>query len=200
MNNSVTEMIDAVFDVSGDIIPPIYPFALWDALVHHVPALAEDMLTGVIPLRTSSSEAGMLLPKRSKLVLRLSQSLAADFTQLSGQSLDIGSCKLQLGSGKLRKIQDYPTLHAHLVTSDKDEVEFLQDVTARLTELGIKGHLLCGMRNSLVATDRTIHGYSLVIHDLKPEDSLRLQYAGLAAYRRYGCGIFIPYKVITDLN
>lgn len=197
---NIVEMTDAVFDVSGDIIPPIYQFALWDALVHHVPVLAEDPLTGVVPLRTSASAAGMLLAKRSKLVLRLTQSLADNFNQLAGKRLEITGCTLQLGPGKLRKIQAYPTLHAHLVASDKDEVAFLQDVKARLSELGIEGKLLCGMRNTLAAADRTIHGYSLVIHDLKPDDSLRLQYAGLGAYRRYGCGIFIPYKVITDLE
>ena len=196
---NVVEMTDAVFDVSGDIIPPIYQFALWDALVHHAPLLAKDPLTGVVPLRTSASAAGMLLAKRSKLVLRLTQSLADNFNQLAGKRLEIMGCTLQLGSGKLRKIQAYPTLHAHLVASDKDEMAFLQDVTARLAELGMEGRLLCGMKHSLAA-DRTIQGYSLVIHDLKPDDSLRLQYAGLAAYRQYGCGIFIPYKVITDLE
>ncbi len=196
----IVEMTDAVFDVSGDIIPPTYQFALWDALVHHVPALATDPLAGVVPLRTSTSDAGMLLAKRSKLVLRLTPALADHFNQLAGKLIEIGGCTLQIGKGKLRKIQSYPTLHAHLVASDKDEVAFLQDVTARLSELGVEGKLLCGMRNSLTARDRMIQGFSLVIHDLKPEDSLRLQYAGLADYRQYGCGIFIPYKVITDLE
>ena len=193
-------MTDAVFDVSGDTIPPIYQFALWDALVHHVPELAEDPLTGVVPLRTYASEAGMLLAKRSKLVLRLTASHTGHFDRLAGKRLEIGGSALQLGQGKLREIQPYPTLHSHLVGSNKDEVAFLQDVAARLAELGIGGKLLCGMRNSLKAADRTIHGYSLVIHDLKQEDSLRLQYAGLGDDRRYGCGIFIPYKSITDLE
>ena len=197
---SVIEMTDAVFDVSGDIIPPIYQFALWNALVHHAPKLADDALVGVVPLRTSESDAGMLLAKRSKLVLRLPPSLAETFTQLAGKHLDIAGHTLKLGSGKLRKIQAYSTLHSHLVASEKDEVAFLQDVSTRLAELGITGNLLCGMKNSLAADHRTIEGYSLVIHDLKPEDSLRLQYAGLGADRRYGCGIFIPYKVITDLE
>lgn len=197
---NAVEMLDAVFDVKGDIIPPIYQFALWDALVHHVPELANDPLTGVVPLRTSASDAGMLLARRSKLVLRLTPSLVDNFNQLAGQRLDIDGHTLQLGSGKLRKIKAYSTLHSHLVASEKDEVAFLQDVTERLADLGITGNLLCGMKNSLSAEHRTIHGYSLVIHDLKPDDSLRLQYAGLAAYRRYGCGIFVPYKVITDLE
>ncbi|MDO9011018.1 MAG: type I-MYXAN CRISPR-associated protein Cas6/Cmx6 [Gallionella sp.] len=200
MSESIPEMIDAIFDISCDLVPAGYPFTLWNALIQHLPALQQEACVGVVPLRTSSSEAGMLLPKRSKLVLRLTESLAADFACLSGQSLDIGGHTLQLGSGKLRKIQAYPTLHAHLVIGVNDEVNFLEDVTEQLTELGITGKLLCGMRNTLPTPDRVIHGYSLVIHDLKPHDSLRLQYTGLGADRRFGCGIFVPYKVITDLD
>jgi CRISPR-associated protein Cas6 len=200
MRSAQPEMIDAIYDVSGELVPADYHHALWEALSAHLPALASDALVGVIPLRTSTSEAGMLLPRRSKLVLRLTPALSENFEALSGKQLTIGSVSLQLGSGKLRKIQAYPTLHAHLVTGDADEVVFLEWVSARLTELGINGNLLCGMRNSMQLPDRTIQGYSLVIHDLKNEDSLLLQYAGLGADRRFGCGIFIPYKAITDLN
>ncbi|MCX7192967.1 MAG: type I-MYXAN CRISPR-associated protein Cas6/Cmx6 [Proteobacteria bacterium] len=195
-----TSMIDAVFDISGNHIPNHYPFALWNSLVQRIPALENEALVGVIPLRTAISEAGMLLPKRSKLVLRLTARLAANFACLTDQTLDLGDATLQLGSGKLRKIQPYSTLHAHLVASAKDEVAFLKDVSTQLNELGIVGKLLCGMRNTMQAKDYFISGYSLVIHDLKPDDSLKLQYAGLGADRRYGCGIFIPYKVITDLD
>ena len=200
MTDVAPEMIDAVFDVSGGMLPATYPFALWAALVRHVPALQEDASVGVIPLRTAASEAGMLLPKRAKLALRLPAALSGHSASLSEKPLDIGSGILQLGKGKLRQIQAYPTLHAHLVIGVEDEMEFLHDVAARLDELGIAGKLLCGMRNSLAAPDRTIHGYSLVIHDLKPDASLRLQYTGLGADRRFGCGIFVPYKVITDLD
>ena len=200
MSESIAEMIDAVFDISCDLVPADYPFALWNALIQHLPTLQNEACVGVVPLRTACSEAGMLLPKRSKLVLRLTASLAAEYTCLTGQPLNIGDHTLQLGSGKLRKIQAYPTLHAHLVIGVDDEVKFLKDVTEQLTGLGITGKLLCGMRNTLLAPDRVIQGYSLVIHDLKPDDSLRLQYTGLGADRRFGCGIFVPYKVITDLG
>lgn len=200
MTDAIPRMIDAIFDVSGETLPASYPFALWNALVRRVPALEADARVGVIPLRAAASEAGMLLPKRAKLVLRLPDTLSAHSMSLSGQRLDIDGRTLQLGNGKLREIQSYATLHAHLVTGVEDEVQFLEDVTARLSELGIAGKLICGMRNSMMAQDRSIHGYSLVIHDLKPDDSLRLQCTGLGADRRFGCGIFIPYKVITDLD
>ncbi|HLP99354.1 MAG TPA: type I-MYXAN CRISPR-associated protein Cas6/Cmx6 [Sideroxyarcus sp.] len=200
MSHPAPGMIDAVFDVSGGTLPPDYPFALWDALLAHVPALAEDALVGVLPLKTAESEAGRLLPKRAKLVLRLPARFAGHCDTLSGRQLDIGVTTLRLGSGKLRDIQPYSTLHAHLVTGAEDEVEFLQEMTARLAELGIAGKLICGMRNRMTAPDRMIHGYSLVVHDLKPDASLQLQYTGLGAERRFGCGIFIPYKAITDLD
>ena len=200
MTDTTPEMIDAVFDISGDTLPAAYPFALWDALVRHAPSLETDALIGVIPLRTAASAAGMLLPRRAKLALRLPTSLAAHAASLSGQLLDLGSGTLQLGNAKLRQIQPYPTLHAHLVTGAENEVEFLEEVTERLAELCIAGKLICGMRNRMTAPDRTIEGYSLVIHDLKSEASLRLQYTGLGADRRFGCGIFIPYKAISDLD
>lgn len=200
MTNPNLEMIDAVYDISAEIIPAGYHVALWNALHQRFPGLADEAQAGVIPLRTAISDAGMLLPKRSKLVVRLSLPLAENYACLSGQTLDLDGITLQLGSGKLRKLQSYSTLHAHLVTSTKDEVEFLRDVATTLNELGIVGKLLCGMRNVMQTPDREIHGYSLVIHDLKPEDSLKLQYTGLGADRRFGCGIFIPYKVITDLD
>lgn len=200
MNHSVVEMIDAVFDISGETLPGTYPFALWQALTQRVPEIETDDLVGVLPLRTSASASGMLLPKRAKLVLRLPAHFTAHIARLEGQPLAVDDITLRLGNIKLRAIQPYPTLHAHLVTGDADEHTFMQHVAARLTELGILGKLICGMRHRMDAPDRTIHGYSLVVHDLKPDASLRLQYTGLGADRRYGCGIFVPYKAITHLD
>jgi CRISPR-associated protein Cas6 len=199
MSNAAA-MIDAVFDVSGGTLPADYPYALWNALLRHAPELAADASVGVLPLRAAASEGGVLLPKRAKLVLRLPAALSVHIEVLSGTQLDIGSSTLQLGKGKSRPIQPYPTLHAHLVSSSVDEVQFIEEVTARLTELEIIGNLICGMRNSLQTPEREIHGYSLVIHDLKPDASLRLQYTGLGADRNFGCGIFVPHKAITDLD
>ena len=199
MSAAVPEMIDAVFDISGDCIPANYPFALWHALARLVPELAAETSIGVLPLRTAGSAAGMLLPRRAKLVLRLPAALGGKVEALSCRELDVGGSPLRLGEGRLREIQPYPTIHAHLVVGTEDEVAFMAGVAADLAALGITASLICGRRNSLVDGDHGIHGFSLVIHDLKPEDSLRLLYAGLGSERRYGCGVFVPYKVISDL-
>lgn len=198
MTIAIPEMIDAVFDVSGDRVPVNYPFALWEELTHLVPELAGDASIGVLPLRTTGSATGMLLPKRAKLVIRLPVSLAPHVASLSGQPLDVGH-PLRLANGRLREILAYSTIHAQLVAGADDEVVFAESLSACLADLGITASLICGRKSSLVDGDRRIHGFSLVIHDLKPEDSLLLLYAGLGSHRKYGCGIFVPYKVISDL-
>jgi hypothetical protein len=63
--------------------------------------------------------------------------------------------------------------------------------------MGIAANLICGRAVVLEGENQAIHGFSLVIHNLKPEDSLRLQYTGLGSNRQHGCGVFIPYKVIS---
>lgn len=200
MKSAVPEMIDAVFDVSGDSVPVNYPFALWQELVRHIPDLATDDLVAVVPLRTTGSETGMLLPKRAKLVVRIPSSFAPKVSELSGQDLDVLGCRLRIGNLKLRDIQPYSTIHAHLVVGVEDEVAFVESVSAHLADLGISAGLICGRQNSLLDGGHCIQGYSLVIHDLKPDDSVCLQCLGLGGERRYGCGVFVPYKVIPDLN
>lgn len=200
MIDTSLKMVDAVFDVSGDTLPVSYPFALWAALSRHLPILETHHFVGVVPLRTTHSEAGMLLPKRAKLVLRMPLDMAEHAATLAMQQLDLEGCTLQLGSFKLRPLQPYPTLHAHLVSSEQDEVAFIAAINAHLNQFGIVAKLICGMHNRLETAHQAIRGYSLVIHDLKPDASLHLQYTGIGADRQYGCGIFVPYKAITDLD
>ncbi len=201
MTLAITEMIDVVYDVSGDTLPSHYAFPLWQELVRHAPTLESDASIGVIPLKTSPSDAGLLLAKRAKLTIRLPASLASHTAALSGKKLNIDGVSLHLGTSKLKSIQSFTTLHSHLVTSDDEsEEQFLANVTQKLNELGAVGDLLCGLHGTMSSHGRTIKGYSLVIHNMKAEPSLRLQYLGLGADRQFGCGIFVPYKTITDLR
>lgn len=201
MADNTPEMIDLVFDLEGGILHPGYPFALWEALVGHFPQLAREPLAGVLPLRLAETNEGMMLPKRAKLALRLpaahSDHAAA---ALQGRQLDISGNRLRLGTAKKRVIQPSATVHAQMVAGASDEVLFMESIKTQLDELRIVGNLICGMRSTLDDGRQSIHGFSLVIHDLKPEASVQLQYAGLGDNRRHGCGIFVPYKAITGLE
>lgn len=195
-----TDMIDVVFDISGGTLPSTYPHALWDELVKLVPALGENATVGVIPLKMAASNEGMLLPKRAKLVLRLPQMLLEAVSSLAQQQIQVAGIEMQLGTCKTRPILYYPTLHAHLVTGADDESAFVEEVESALVAMGVEAKLICGRHQTLTYGECTIKGYSLVLHDLKPEDSLRVQFAGLGKERRFGCGIFVPYKVISGLE
>ena len=194
------EMIDVVFKISGVTLPAAYPFALWSELSRLAPQLGENENIGVIPLRMAESKEGMLLNKRAKLVLRLPLGFADAAINLTNTQLNVAGSELNVGSCKTREIQHYSTLHAHLVTGAEDEIEFMTEVEAALAAMGVKANLICGRRHQLADGDRVIRGYSLVLHDLTPEGSLRVQYAGLGKERRFGCGIFVPYKVISSFE
>jgi CRISPR-associated protein Cas6 len=213
MTNGIPEMIDLAFDLEGGTLPADYPFALWSEIVRHAPQLAKEKFAGVLPLRTAESNEGLLLAKRAKLVLRIPTTLAEYAAAcLPGKQLNLakqlhvaasikqpGEGALLLGEGKLHKIHPFPTIHAQLVTGASDELIFTDCINSKLSEMGIAGKLICGKRRTLTGDQQTIHGFSLVIHDLKPEASLQLQYAGLGEERHFGCGVFVPHKVISGL-
>jgi CRISPR-associated protein Cas6 len=200
-DNNLPDMVDMVFDLEGGTLPAAYRFALWSALLRLVPQFAEEKLVGVLPLRSTVNSQGMLLAKRAKLVMRVPTTLAESAaSSLTGQQLDIAGNAMHIGTAKSRTIQPYPTIHAQLVTGSSDEVLFVEDIKKQMGELGVTGKLICGKHLTVSGGQRSIHGYSLVLHDLKPEASLLLQYAGLGDDRQFGCGIFVPYKVITGLS
>ena len=201
MTDNVPEMIDIVFDLGGETLPASYPFALWAGLLRLAPQLAEQRHIGILPLRLATTGDGMLLPKRAKLILRLPAALADQTTpRLSGQQIEVAGSRLRLGRGEKRLIQPSPTIHAQMVAGLTDEVLFMDDINTQLAGLGVSGNLICGKRHTLTGEQQSVHGFSLVIHDLKPEASLKLQYAGLGGARQFGFGIFIPYKVISGLS
>lgn len=194
-------MIDIVFALDGETLPASYPFPLWAELLRCVPEFTEQRNIGILPLRLTATVDGLLLPKRAKLVMRIPTELADQaMARLSEHELEVGGSKLQLGRGKARQIQHSPTVHAQMVAGHADEVIFMDDINTQLRALGVTGNLICGRRHALVGEQQSIQGFSLVIHDLKPEASLKLQYAGLGVARQFGFGIFIPYKVISGLN
>lgn len=193
-------MIDIAFDFKGGLVPTEYAFDLWSELVRALPWLEAEREVGILPLKGAASREGLLLPQRAKLVLRLPTASAQRAMGLAGKTLDIGGYPLHVGGGTERKLESYPTLHAHIVESANDEIGFLEDVEKAMRELEISCKWICGKPQTLRGEDLTLSGYSLVVHDLKPRGSLHLQQTGLGNYRRFGCGIFIPHKTIAGLD
>ena len=196
----VPEMTDVVFELKGHSVPADYVFALWREVVRILPWLEDEKFAGIHPLKVAASGEEMLLPQRAKLVLRLPSARASQAGHLSGQELHVGSSVLRVGEAGERPLQAYPTLHAQLVASDCNEEVFVAGVVSELGELNISCKWICGKRHAIKGAEGAIAGYSLVVHDLKPHDSLHMQQYGLGGQRHFGCGIFVPYKTITGLG
>jgi CRISPR-associated protein Cas6 len=194
------EVIDIAYELKGDALPAGYVFALWPELVRVLPWLESEEAAGILPVRGTEKGGAMLLPQRARLLLRMPAEKVQEAQQLSGQTLDVAGHSLKIGAAQLRPLQAHPTLHAHLVVSEGDESAFLEKARALLSELDIECKMICGRRVNWTGEFGSISGYSLVVHELKPEVSLRLQATGLGRERRFGCGIFVPYKVIAGLE
>jgi hypothetical protein len=88
-----------------------------------------------------------------------------------------------------------------VVSDSDDENRFLEWVAGELQAMGIRiKKALCGKSLSLATSDGPIHTRSLMLADLKREDSLRLQQEGLGPHRKLGCGLFIPHKGIKAVG
>lgn len=194
------EMTDIVFSLAGRTLPADHAYAIWREMVRILPWLESEPAAGVLPLRGPERGDDLQLSRRARLILRVPVGAEADAMQLSGQVLDVGDPALTLGEGYERPLGPASTLHAQLVASDADEAGFLAAMDAELKNAGIAGKLICGKRHILPGSGGKIAGYSLVAHELKPEDALSLQCCGLGGERHLGCGIFIPYKAIANLD
>jgi len=194
------EMTDIAFELKGNSVSADYAFALWREVARILPWLEDEKFAGIHPLKVAASGEEMLLPQRAKLVLRLPAARVPQTGRLSGQELHVGSSVLRVGVATERPLQAYPTLHAQLVASDCKEEVFIAGVASELGEMNIGCKWVCGKRHALKGAERTIAGYSLVLHDLKPDESLHMQRYGLGGERHFGFGIFVPYKTISGLG
>lgn len=192
-------VVDVVFAVSGKSVPSEHAYALWQATLDWLPWLGVESSAGIHPLRTAPTAYGVaLLANRAKLTLRVPQRRLPDALMLAGKTLDVGGSRLAVGGGAARQLRPWATLHAaHVAAGAAGEAGFEDEVAQWLKALGITGDFITGRRRRVMAGEREVVGFSVVLHGLAPEASLRMQCEGMGAERALGCGIFIPHKSIA---
>ena len=191
--------VDVVFPLAGQSLPRDHAQALQRSLCAQLPWLnagASDALTGIHPIKlVPGDDSPALLSRRSSLMLRVSEQRAGDLLALSGLELQVAGYALILGPAHLRRLQAHATLYAYKVAaSSTDEVAFMAMMSNELARLAIGGERVCGKHNPMSTDDGEISTFSLMLHALPPEQSLRLQIHGLGPHRTLGCGIFVPHK------
>lgn len=189
-------VVEAVFPLQGKALPRDHAQALQHALAEHFPWLHSDVGAGIHPLKlVSGPESLALLSPRTRLILRVNASRLDALKALAGVQLDVMGHALRLGDVHLRALQPLATLYAYRVAaSTADEPVFMQAIEAELAALGIAGERVCGKRQSLRVDGVDMTTFSMMLHALAPEQSLRLQQHGLGPHRLLGCGLFVPHK------
>lgn len=188
---------DLSFEVQGSELAADYPAALAAAVLARLPWAADDPLFGIHRINAPLTDAGYLLSRRSRLQLRVGKSRLADASALAGQTLDFGATRLALGRATPRPLTPFPTLGAQQVVNTRaDEPAFLEDLELQLELLGVEAGVICGKPAEVAGPTRTLKGFAVVLHELSPADSLRIQRLGLGGARRLGCGLFTHHKII----
>ena len=206
------DVVDLVFRLRGSSIPVDHAVSLNEQLSNILP---KDVMktTGVHPVRVAESGNGWQRPsgadtqihlsRRTKLVLRAQAKHLSALRKLSGSTIHLGENSLTIGDCKIRKFSTLPTLFSHGVASaeDLDESEFIEWAATNLQSIGIRVRkLLCGTSHTLNTEAESILIRSLMVADLKPDESIRLQQTGLGSLHELGCGIFIPHKGIDPIQ
>ncbi|MGI8838422.1 MAG: type I-MYXAN CRISPR-associated protein Cas6/Cmx6 [Pyrinomonadaceae bacterium] len=160
--------------------------------------------------------------QNSKLSLRIPADHYRDVLPLAGKRLDIGGHQIRLGLPVARPLEPAPSLYARVVTIKKftEPEPFLEAVNRQLDSLHVKGtaelpldvaqtvssrsdNLELGTQNSklqfryrrriVTIHGKSVVGFSVAVHDLNDDDSLKLQSIGIGGRHAMGCGIFNHY-------
>jgi CRISPR-associated protein Cas6 len=189
---------DVVFALAGTSLPAEHAYALWREIVRWLPWFEDEPEAGIHPLRAAPGTGEtVLLARRAKLVLRVPRERLPEALALTGRSLAIGA-GLDVGAPVERPLRPWATLHAQRVALDVvDEVAFADEILRQLATHHVRCEFMTGRRRMQRAGERDIEGYSVVLHGLRPDESLRVQCEGIGADRALGWGIFIPHKSIA---
>jgi CRISPR-associated protein Cas6 len=188
--------VDVAFALEGLALPRDHAQTLQQALCQTVPWLGTAKSAGIHPVKLVPGVADVaMISHRTRLLIRVGSERAHDLMMASGQILDIQGHVVRLGAAQRRELQPHSTLYAYRVAADsEDEVEFMAKMARELADLGVGGERVCGKRQRMVVSGKTLDTFSLMLHALAPAHSLRLQQCGLGLHRLLGCGVFVPHK------
>ena len=211
------DVVDLAFSIQCRQLPVDHLHALSTALQDALPDMQNTGI-GLHELHIAGSQNGWerpdprlgqyLMPsRRTRLSMRVPRAKAGEITRrLQGLILDIDGCELTLGPAREKPISSHDTLYArHVLMQDaaeeEDENLFLERMARELEEKGIQvKKALCGKTSKIGTDSDPLYPRSLMIADLSPADSIKLQQEGLGDHQHLGCGIFLPMKGIQAVD
>lgn len=195
------EIVDLVFALRGEAVALNYADKLLLALLSGLPWLADQPSVGIHPLTgVSPGDRELYLTRRAKLSLRLPKAGCDSAQALTGTRLELGGT-VEVGEASVHALGPFKTLYSSFVTvGTADEGEFLAVCGEQLKTQRIVAELVCGKARRGTGAHGEWRGFSLMLHGLSPDDSLRVQQEGIGFERKRGCGIFVPHKSIVAVS
>ncbi|MGO9690783.1 MAG: type I-MYXAN CRISPR-associated protein Cas6/Cmx6 [Syntrophobacteraceae bacterium] len=189
--------VDLCFQITGKTLPVDHGFALYGAINHALPCIHEDREIGLKLIRGRYIGDGILdVSPRSELILRLPASRIAIYIALAGKTLEVIGHRLGVGIPNTRALIPSVALSSPLVTTKNgnEQTRFEAEIKNQMENLGLKGRIAIGKRRTFQVHDKQVVGYSVLVSELTPEESILLQENGLGGRRKMGCGFFEPWK------
>lgn len=208
------DVVDLAFRINCPQLPLDHAHALSSELLRELPWLEEERHAGVHLIHGAASGNGWFRPedtgnevlhlsRRTRMRLRIPIHRLDDARELSGKTLDVEGHPLELGSTEVFLLSSLSTLFARYVITreEDDEEQFLAEAAQQMRDIGINCRkMLGGITHTMRFPEGDVFTRSLMVADLEPEQSVRLQQVGLGAGRSIGCGLFIPHKGIKAVN
>ena len=208
------DIVDLAFRINCPRLPLDHAHSLSSELLRELPWLGEEEHAGVHLIHGAASGNGWFRPedvqnevlhlsKRTRMRLRVPKHRLDDARALSGKTLDIEGHPLELGSSEVFLLSSLSTLFARYVLTreEDDEQQFLEEAAEQMRAIGINCRkMLSGITHKMRFPGGDVFTRSLMVADLEPEQSVRLQQVGLGEGRSIGCGLFIPHKGIKPVN
>jgi len=192
--------VELVFPVKGTRLHADHNYRLLGSLCKKIPALHDLKGLAINTIFGIPNKQGTIdLTPQSQFYLRLPVDAISLVYPLVGQVLTIGEYQITLGSPELQTIQAHESLKCRLVTikGHTEPDSFLEAANRQLQGMDIQANIgiLANKqgdpkRLTLKIRSYSIVGFTVVISDLKDEDSIKLQINGLGGKRRLGCGVF----------
>ena len=208
------DIVDLVYKINCKCLPLEHAKALSMAIHKALPWIADEEKAGIHLIHGAESGNGWMRPedpanellylsRRTRMTLRLPKERLQDAAELSGQKLNIDEHELEVGDSTVKMLSTQSTLFSRYVVSmdTESEDDFLARVYAELQQMDVKvSKLLCGKTHILQGHYGDIFTRSVMLAELKPEESVRVQQQGIGEGRKMGCGLFIPHKGIAPVK
>jgi CRISPR-associated protein Cas6 len=208
-------VVDLSFPICGDPIPADHGYHLFAGISKLVPEIHGELRVGIHPIRgTHIPPRALRLERRSRLTLRTPASLIGPLLRLAGNRVSIGGAGIRPGAPSVRSLQPCPNLYSRLVVVKHciEADDFLDRIRRDLRAMGVEAQAEIPrrrgakpwdggigsrdgyLRRTITIAGRRVVGYAVLLRKLTASDSLKVQALGLGGRRRFGCGIFVPYR------